>query len=199
MDTTNSDELKKKVQRLQEHLLRVALKHGIDSETAADLVQELWVFVLERAQELRRTASTRQRIRPIGILIGKILNQRRFNKRHPSCAGSEGDEESLQAEDMDLLGFTSSRFSDPEEAVFQKEKLEQLFLAISKLPPSQQKAILSCYYENLTIRELAQVSSDSRSGAGRNLQAALLRLREELAPLAPEGQLSSQDPDSEEE
>ncbi len=233
MENIIHNALHHKILQLQDRLLRIAIKHGFDAETAADLVQDLWLFVLERAKKLRQEpskraeaetpsirastssvlaelkpgpglrcsadASQRQKMRPIGILIGQILNQRRFNKRHPSCAGSEMDEESLQAEEMAQLGFASARLGNPEEALFQKEKLEQLSLAVSQLPLSQQNAIWQRFGEDLTLREMAQVLSDSLSGSRRQVQAALLRLREELAPLAPDGSLSAQDLDSEEE
>src|SRR5579883_3188081 len=86
-------------QSLNQRLIRFAIRHGIEPEAAADLVQELWLSILEQRSQVTQTSSRRLKLQLFRILIGHILNHRHFRKRQPSCSSSFIDSMPAQSEE----------------------------------------------------------------------------------------------------
>ena len=168
---------------LNQRLIRFAIRHGIEPEATADLVQELWLSILEQRSEVKPTSPRRLKLQLFRLLIGHILNHRRFRKRHPSCSASFIDNMPAQQEEETPPGATAIRFKNPEQALFTKEKMDQFSLALSKLTPSQHRVVEQHFIAELTMQEIAKLSGLSLSAVNRLVKSATRRLRQELTEL----------------
>ena len=91
---------------------------------------------------------------------------------------------------MDLLQFVSDRTDQLPSQLFERAELQRLVAeAVGKMPQLE-RTILSLYYqEELSLREIAQVTSMHLSRVSQLKAQALLRLRAYMERLWPQGRV----------
>lgn len=92
-----------------------------------------------------------------------------------SVSDSSGDQVSL----LDTL--PDEQAADPEALIDQGELRDRVAEAISRLPEREKLVVALYYYENLTLREIAEVLGVTESRVSQLHTKAVLRLRSRLA------------------
>lgn len=78
--------------------------------------------------------------------------------------------------------YISSGFEMPEEKVAREELKEVLTKSLEVLTEKEKKVILMYYYEELTLKEIAQVLSVSESRVSQLHTKALLKMKKKMGP-----------------
>jgi RNA polymerase sigma factor for flagellar operon FliA len=91
------------------------------------------------------------------------------------------DAMSADGEDFSLLNVISDDEADWPSHVVERKELERIIaVAIDRMPKNERTVLSLYYYEELTLREIAEVMSMHLSRIGQLKSQAILRLRSHL-------------------
>jgi len=145
-------------------LYRVALSVVRNSAEAEDIVQDVFLRVLEREAELVRIAE----IRPWLVRITWNLAIDRRRKVRPD-----------QMEDL-FLAELASREAPTDRLFEDAQRMRQVLHAIERLPKYERQALLLSAMQELSNAEIAAVMGKSESGVRSLIFRARARLLERL-------------------
>jgi RNA polymerase sigma-70 factor (ECF subfamily) len=145
-------------------LYRVALSLLRNAAEAEDVVQDVFVRVLQRKGELSRIVE----VRPWLVRITWNLAIDRTRKVRPD-----------QMDDLFAAGLVS-RDSPADEAIDEASRMQRVLKAMEHLPQKEQQALLLSAMEELSNGEIAAVMGKSESSVRSLLFRARARLRERI-------------------
>jgi len=145
-------------------LYRVALSLVRNTAEAEDIVQDVFLRVLQRETELVRVAE----IRPWLVRITWNLAIDRRRKVRPD-----------QMEDL-FLAELASREAPTDRLFEDAQRMRQVLHAIERLPKYERQALLLSAMQELSNAEIAAVMGKSESGVRSLIFRARARLRERL-------------------
>ena len=145
-------------------LYRVALSIVRNSAEAEDVVQDVFLRVLERQHDLSTIADIKSWL--IRIAWNLALDRRR--RIRPE-----------QMDDFCAASLISTSLS-PDQAFAQEHHFRKVFDAMEKLPTRERQALVLSAIDDLTITEIAAVIHKSESTVRSLLFRARNRLRERL-------------------
>lgn len=154
-------------------LYRFAYRMTSSAAAAEDVVQDCFVALWKKpgAYDSGRGA---MRAYLLGIARNLVLKQWRRESRYESRASDchPADEaQPMQCAPVDLIRM---------------ERAEAIAAAVGALPPLQREALVLAEYEDLTLDEIARVTSADLSAVKSRLHRARQNLRVMLAPLVEE-------------
>jgi len=138
-------------------MFRVARKMVGDSDTAADIVQDVFISLFDKLNT--------------GIVI-LHLNSWLYKATLNKCADDVRKQKRFRTIDL-LKNHTT------EETAYNLESAAIINKALSKLKP-QEKSIVVLYSEGLSYKEIAEATGIRFSSVGKTLQRSLEKLGEEL-------------------
>ncbi len=174
-DTTALNRL---IARWQRPLLAYAYRYVQNSADAHDLVAG--VFVRFYQQRLKLRADTNVSAWLFTALTNLCHNHYRWKRRHPTVPldppSADGSGDRFGAAPADL----ASELPAPGAALAQDELQEAVRAAVARLPHDLKVAVLLHHYQNLSYREIADISGCSERGVETRLYRARQQLRQGL-------------------
>ncbi len=153
-------------ERLEKPLFNVLYRWVFNSDEAHDLVQETFLRLWRKRQEVRM-----ETVEPLTFRIATNLaaNRRRANKLWRWVT--------LEA----VQGF-STRSTDAEAALARREDRHLVQRAIAALPEKLRRVIVLCELSGMSYKQVAETLRIPIGTVGSRRNAALKRLREQLGP-----------------
>lgn len=159
----NHEAFKKFFDRYNAFLLNYLMKRGTAKEAAKDLVQQAFVMIWEKRDEIDETKSLRAFLFRIGYT--RMLNLFRDHSKFDEEADPEENTSHEEPEDED------SKRSELNSAIEQ---------AISAMPEKRQEVFRLCFIQEFTYKEAAQVLDVSVKTVENHMGLALKDMRESL-------------------
>jgi RNA polymerase sigma-70 factor (ECF subfamily) len=162
--------------RWQRPLFSFAWRYVRNETDAGDLVAETFVRLHQQRQRLR--SDTRLSAWMFTTLANLCHNHYRWRLRHPTVsldAPAEGEDEPSPA----IQPVSDAPLAGP--AMERDEAHAAVRAAIDRLPHDLKVTVLLHHYDQLSYREIGEVTGCSERGVETRLYRARQRLREELA------------------
>ncbi len=162
--------------RWERPLFAFAWRYLQNAADAQDLVAETFVRLYQ--QRLRLRAETNLSAWLFTTLSNLCHNHHRWRRRHPAVSLEQGGGDSGAVD-----GFKSelvSPASAPDATLDHHEALLALAAAINRLPHDLNTTVLLHHYEQLSYREIGEVTGCSVRGVETRLYRARQQLRREL-------------------
>ncbi|MEP1307473.1 MAG: RNA polymerase sigma-70 factor [Balneola sp.] len=153
---------KKFFDRYSAYLLNFLIKRGTAKEAAKDLVQQAFVMIWEKRDQIDETKSLRAYL--FRIAYTRMLNLFRDHAKY----NEEVDPE---------LNASSEEEPDPETNDVLNKAIEH---AISSMPDKRQEVFRMCFIQEFTYKEAAQVMDVSVKTIENHMGLALKDMRESL-------------------
>lgn len=153
---------KKFFDRYSAYLLNFLIKRGTAKEAAKDLVQQAFVMIWEKRDQIDETKSLRAYL--FRIAYTRMLNLFRDHAKY----NEEVDPE---------LNASSEEEPDPETNDVLNKAIEY---AISSMPDKRQEVFRMCFIQEFTYKEAAQVMDVSVKTIENHMGLALKDMRESL-------------------
>ncbi|MEO9886937.1 MAG: RNA polymerase sigma-70 factor [Balneola sp.] len=153
---------KKFFDRHSAYLLNFLIKRGTAKEAAKDLVQQAFVMIWEKRDQIDETKSLRAYL--FRIAYTRMLNLFRDHAKY----NEEVDPE---------LNASSEEEPDPETNDVLNKAIEH---AISSMPDKRQEVFRMCFIQEFTYKEAAQVMDVSVKTIENHMGLALKDMRESL-------------------
>jgi RNA polymerase sigma-70 factor (ECF subfamily) len=174
-DTTALNRL---IARWQRPLISFAYRYVQNSADAHDLVASVFVRLYQQRTRLRTDTNVSAWL--FTALTNLCHNHHRWKKRHPTIpldpVKEPGDDFSPAAPFATL----ASELPGPAASLAHDELLDAVRAAIGELPHDLKVAMLLHHYENLSYREIADITRCSERGVETRLYRAKQRLRQIL-------------------
>jgi RNA polymerase sigma-70 factor (ECF subfamily) len=165
------------IERWQGPLFAFAWRYVQNTADAHDLVAESFVRLHQNKLKLR--PDTKLSAWLFTTLSNLCHNQNRWRRRHPTV--------SFEAQDADtglaVADRTAAEGPLPSDRLENDEVVAALGKALDELPHELKTTILLHHYENMSYREIGQITGCSERGVETRLYRARQRLRESLAGL----------------
>ncbi|MEO9885131.1 RNA polymerase sigma-70 factor [Balneola sp. EhC07] len=159
----NHEAFKKFFDRYNAFLLNYLMKRGTAKEAAKDLVQQAFVMIWEKRDEIDETKSLRAFLFRIGYT--RMLNLFRDHSKFDEEADPEENTSHEEPEDED------NKRAELNSAIEQ---------AISAMPEKRQEVFRLCFIQEFTYKEAAQVLDVSVKTVENHMGLALKDMRESL-------------------
>lgn len=174
-DTTALNRL---IARWQRPLLAYAYRYVQNSADAHDLVAG--VFVRLYQQRLKLRADTNVSAWLFTALTNLCHNHYRWKRRHPTVPLDPVSRDDGSDRAIGASADVASEQPGPGAALAQDELQEAVRTAIGRLPHDLKTAVLLHHYQNLSYREIAEISGCSERGVETRLYRARQQLRQGL-------------------
>ena len=146
------------------HLYHFLLKRGMSEQAAEDIIQQAFVIIWEKRNEIDETKSLRAYL--FRIAYTRMLNHFRDHKKF-----------SDQAE------FDQPGTQTPEATLEQKELKKHIDKAILEMPEKRQTAFRLCYLQGFSYKEAAVTMNISEKTVENHMGLAFKDLRRALHSL----------------
>jgi len=166
------DTLDTLIERYHYRLLRYLLSLTRSRATAEDIFQETWLRVLERGHQY----NGRSRFDTWLFTIARNLVIDRLRCEHPQVSLDALLDAGAECPGAGVEDAAESA----QELVSRKEEGERVSGALGNLPATQREALLLRYQEDLSLEEIAQVSSTPLSTVKSRIYRGLELLRRAL-------------------
>ena len=173
--------LNRLIARWERPLFAVAWRYVRHTADARDLVAEVFVRLYQQRSRLR--ADTNLSAWLFTALANLCHNQHRWRRRHPTVSLDTTDDHVGEGADGEAL---PSAVPVPGEALERDEARAALGAAIDRLPHELKITLLLHHYDELSYREIGEITGCSERGVETRLYRARQRLRQELAAFLPE-------------
>ena len=160
----NHEAFKKFFDRYNSFLLNYLMKRGTAKEAAKDLVQQAFVLIWEKREEIDETKSLRAFLFRIGYT--RMLNLFRDHSKFDE--GTDFEETSISDENEDNDDGKNRDLNNAIET------------AISAMPEKRQEVFRLCFIQEFTYKEAAQVLDVSVKTIENHMGLALKDMRESL-------------------
>lgn len=149
------DDIVKYIVENQEKFYRVAYSYMRNKEDALDVVQNAVCKALEHYDTLQNQKAVKTWF--YRILVNESCTMLRKEKK----------ETPLEDGMMDVLVYIESAY----------DKDQQVFEMVMQLPQTQKTVILLHYYEDMTLREIAEITNTNINTVKSRLYSALAKLK----------------------
>jgi len=165
------------VYRYRKPLINFAYRFTADRGVSEDLTHEVFLKVFQAASKYEPTASFSTWL--YRIATNTTLNHLRDNKPQlvrsiDDKSGDEGSDFTFEVRDPRALA---------EEELIERERVRQIRKALRALPENQRLAVVLTKYQDLSIKETAEILKLSQTAVKSLIFRAYTSLREQLIPL----------------
>lgn len=169
-------ELQLKIERYGDMLFKLSYLRLQNVQDAEDVVQEVFYQYLKKPRTFQSLEHEKAWFLKV-TLNGCRKVWRSAWKRHQAVWQ---DEEPAGPESSGLKGETDSETHEPEESFFRREENHRLLQAVLALPERYRDVIHLFYYEELSVKEIAQVTGRGESTVTSQLTRGRELLRKSL-------------------
>lgn len=177
--------LNRLIARWQRPLHSFAYRYCQNQTDAEDLVAQTFVKLYQQRERLR--PDTRLSAWLFTTLTNFCHNHHRWKVRHPTTAldAAPNSADSTVSDQSTQQQLPSDQLS-PDQSLEQDETLAAVRSAISALPHDLKTALLLHHYDQLSYREIAEITGCSERGVETRLYRARQRLRDALSRVLPQ-------------
>lgn len=173
--------LNRLIARWQQPLISYAYRYLQNTADAHDMVASVFVRLYQQRTRLRSDTNVSAWL--FTTLTNLCHNQYRWRRRHPAVP-LEG---TTRDEDGSALAYDPpSDQPGPDSEVAADESLTAVRSAIEELPHDLKVTVLLHHYQNLSYREIAEITHCSERGVETRLYRARQMLRQALASFISE-------------
>jgi RNA polymerase sigma-70 factor, ECF subfamily len=160
----------------ERRLYQLALHYCRDAHDAEDLSQEVWLKAYRGLGSFRGDSSFYTWLRRIAI--NTFLNHQRNDSPavHINASVTEGEKVPLD----EVYQLADERLQSAEQAVAQKQLVEQVTRALAELTPQQRLMFLLKHREEMSVEEIARECKVSTGTVKKSLFRAVQKIRERL-------------------
>ena len=173
--------LNRLIARWERPLFAFAWRYVRHTADARDLVAEVFVRLYQQRSRLR--ADTNLSAWLFTTLANLCHNQHRWRRRHPTVSLDAAEEDGGDGAGGETL---PSAVPVPGETLERDETRAALGAAIDRLPHELKVTLLLHHYDELSYREIGEITGCSERGVETRLYRARQRLRLDLATFLPE-------------
>ena len=177
-DTTALNRL---IARWQRPLVSYAYRYVQNSADAHDLVANVFVRFYQQRERLRGDTNVSAWL--FTALTNLCHNHHRWKRRHPTVSIEPQTEREDGIRCAEPLMDLASELPGPAATLAHDELLMTVRTAVAGLPHDLKVAMLLHHYENLSYREIAEITHCSERGIETRLYRARQRLRQDLGQL----------------
>ena len=167
------------IARWERPLFAYAWRYVRHTADAQDLVAETFVKLYQRHDQLRPDTNLSAWL--FTTLTNLCHNRHRWHRRHPTVSLDAPVEGS--ATGATIHDALPSEAAHPGDYLERNESLAALASAIDRLPHELKTTLLLHHYEQLSYREIGEITGCSERGVETRLYRARQRLRDELEPV----------------
>lgn len=174
-DTTALNRL---IARWQRPLISYAYRYLQNSADAHDLVASVFVRFYQQRDRLRPDTNVSAWL--FTALTNLCHNHHRWKKRHPTVPldpVKDSNDDSAASSPFESI---ASELPTPSNSVAHDELLDAVRAAVGELPHDLKVTMLLHHYENMSYREIADITHCSERGVETRLYRARQRLRQIL-------------------
>lgn len=176
--------LNRLIARWQRPLHSFAYRYCQNQADAEDVVAQTFVKLYQ--QRLRLRADTRLSAWLFTTLTNFCHNQHRWRTRHPTTTLDAAPAPDDSATGPSVRERIASDQLSPDQRLEHDETLSSVRLAIESLPHDLKVTLILHHYDQLSYREIAEITGCSERGVETRLYRARQRLRETLARILPQ-------------
>jgi RNA polymerase sigma-70 factor (ECF subfamily) len=171
------------VERWREKIRQLCMRMTGNSHTADDLAQEVFARVFDKRREFRAASK-------FSTWLWRIAVNRCYDElRRPA---SRATTESLDDESSTVvLDINVADARTPCDMLAMQEEAELVRQALMRLPETYRTVLVLRHYENLKLREIADVLEVPEGTVSSRMAAALERLTQLLEPAMAPGNLKT--------
>jgi len=173
--------LNRLIARWERPLFAFAWRYVRHTADARDLVAEVFVRLYQQRSRLRPDTNLSAWL--FTTLANLCHNQHRWRRRHPTVSLDAAEEDGGDGAGADAL---PAAVPVPGESLERDEARAALGAAIDRLPHELKVTLLLHHYDELSYREIGEITGCSERGVETRLYRARQRLRLELATFLPE-------------
>ncbi|NOZ60536.1 MAG: sigma-70 family RNA polymerase sigma factor [Calditrichaeota bacterium] len=176
--TGDINAFKRLFEKYQTSVFNLCFRFAKNREEAEDLCQEVFLKIFQAAHTFRQQSRLSTWI--YRITVNLCLNYNRQKNRY-SWFSLQDLVKAKNSSEHDIEDVT---LTNPEEnlEIFEREKIVQR--AIQSLPKNQRIALVLQRYEELSVKEIAEILDCSESSVQSRLSRARENLAKKLLPLA---------------
>lgn len=152
---------KKFFDRHHKHLYYFLLKKGMSEQVAEDLIQQAFLIIWEKREEINENRSLRAYL--FRIAYTRMLNHIRDHKKFNDSAEAEKTVTAL-----------------PDAAILNQELKEKIEIAIRSMPEKRQTVFRLCFLQEFSYKEAANTLNISVKTVENHMGLALKDLRKAL-------------------
>jgi RNA polymerase sigma-70 factor (ECF subfamily) len=165
--------------RYKRPVFHFVLRHLGDRARAEDLLQETFLRVVEHASSFEGSASLRTWLYRIARNLCVDELRRRKHRKHPSLDAKQG---SAQGEGgQSLYERLPLNEAGPDRRVVDRDLAHRMSEAIAQLPEDQREVFLMRQVQNLSFKEIGDVTGVSENTVKSRMRYALERLQRALS------------------
>jgi RNA polymerase sigma-70 factor (ECF subfamily) len=165
------------VRRHQQPLYNFALRQVRAQEVAEEVVQEVFVRVVQNVHDFKHEARFTTWVYTIARNLCIDHLRKRALRKHPSLDEARGEE----GEGPTLGEQTADPRASVEREATGTELRQRIALAVEKLPEDQREVFLMREVANLPFKEIAEITGVPENTVKSRMRYALERLQEALA------------------
>ena len=152
-------------------LYRYFLRQGLGSESAAELMQEVWMKIIRAKDRYEPTAKFTTWLYRLAHNCLVDQYRRSAHKMAQKMVGA----------DIDVTQLPATTTASPEADAIRGESAEQFRAALADLPDEQREAFILKQEAGLSLADVAYVTGVSAETAKSRLRYAFSKLRQQLA------------------
>jgi len=152
-------------------LYRYFLRQGLDRESSAELMQEVWMKIIGAKDRYEPTAKFTTYLYRLAHHCLIDRSRRSAHKMAQQTAG----------QDLDPADLPAGAAADPQTGAIRDEDAEKFRSAVARLPDEQREAFILKQEAGLSLDEIALVTGVNAQTAKSRLRYAFGKLRRQLA------------------
>jgi RNA polymerase sigma-70 factor (ECF subfamily) len=177
----HNEALEELFRRYSRPLYHYVYRQIANSDTASDLVQEIFLRIYTHRKRYRPTSNFSYWLYRIAHNLC-VDEKRRYWNRNVIESSNVGSPEN----EMDFMELQSTPSKDGADLLQEKEMEQLIRDAIDKLSEEQRQVMLMHKYQGMAYRDIAEVLGISTESVKQRAYRAHMRLRELLKPLLKE-------------
>lgn len=172
-------------ERYKTKVFSFILRYVGDNATAEDVFQNTFIRLYTKARYFSHESKFSTWLYTIAANLCKDeLKKRSIRKHIPLQGSTTGDKSSIAIAPQDIL---QSGYANPHETARAKERSDLVTKAIDTLPEDLRMVIILHCLHSLKYHEVAEILGIPTGTVQSRMHSALLRLRESLGKLMPDG------------
>ena len=178
MIVDDADALEELMRRTQKDIFRLAYLISGSYADSEDIVQETYVQVYRKRKTIRDPGAFQPWLFRTATRIARSYLKKK-RREQPAGENMEEWQESL-LETKGSWTLERGRAESAAETAERNEEARELYRAISRLPVKQRTVVILYYFEEMTAREIAEISGCLEGTVKSRLHAARKKLKMEL-------------------
>lgn len=180
----DNQELQLKIDQYADMLFKVSFLRLQNRQDAEDVVQEVFYQYIKKESPFRDEEHEKAWLLTVTLNYCRKVRRSAWSRRRSQDTLEELEEiyrdKAVNPMESDSGKITGRREENPEESAVKAETDRQVFLAVNSLPMKYRDVIHLFYYEELSVRKIAEITGRKESTVTSQLTRGREMLRKSL-------------------